>query len=116
VVNGRQTLSKDLRNHTRPVDPQDRPSAYSSKFHGGRAPTILHMLELKLLIFLALRMEVNATDTAGTLVEANVVESFETGSSDRLNAVIRHQEVFFPAHEKMFSLEVIFERKVWRLS
>lgn len=65
-------------------------------------------------ILFAARMEVNSRHSAGTLVEANVVEAFETGSSNGLDFVVRYQKVFFPPHKEMLALSIILACKVWR--
>lgn len=48
------------------------------------------MFKLELLIFLALRMEINPRDRPHHLVEADVVEALKAGSRDTLDAVVRH--------------------------
>lgn len=70
------------------------------------------MLQLQLLILFALGVEVDPAHTAGALVETDVVEPFKTRTRDGLDPVVRDQEVFFPAHEQMFPLLVVFEREV----
>jgi hypothetical protein len=67
------------------------------------------MLQIQLLILLTLRMEINPTDAPIALVEANVIKSLETGARDRLDAVVRHEEVFFPSHKDVLALLVVFE-------
>lgn len=67
------------------------------------------MLQIQLLILLALGMEVNAAHTAVTLIKTNIVKPFEARARDRFHAVIRDQEVFFPAHEEMVACEMVFE-------
>lgn len=62
------------------------------------------MGEYSLVIPFALRMEVDTTDASLNLIEANIVEPFETGTGDRSNPVIRHKEILFPPHKNMFAL------------
>ena len=52
-------------------------------------------------------MEVDSFDAAGNLVEADVIESLKTRAVYGFDAVVRHQEVFLPAHEKMFLLHPV---------
>ena len=59
------------------------------------------------VILLALGMKIDAADSTRALVEADIVESFKTGTSDGLDLVIRYQEVFLPTHEDVFPLGVI---------
>lgn len=56
-------------------------------------------------------MEINPTDTPINLIKTNIVEAFETRARDRLDAVIRHEEIFFPAHEDVLALLIVFERE-----
>ena len=69
------------------------------------------MLQIQLLILLALRVEINPTDTPVNLIKTDVIEPFEAGARDRLDAVVWHEEVFFPAHEDVLALLVVLERK-----
>ena len=69
------------------------------------------MLQIQLLILLTLRVEIDPTNTAVALIEADVVEPLEAGSRDGFHTVVRHEEVFFPAHEDVFALLVVFQRK-----
>ena len=69
------------------------------------------MLQIQLLILLALGMEVNPTNTPITLIKTNIIKPFETGARDRLDAVVRHKEVLFPAHEDVLALLVVLERE-----
>lgn len=69
------------------------------------------MLQIQLLILLTLRVEVNPTDTPVNLIKTDVVEPLEAGACDRLDAVIWHEEVFFPAHEDVLALLVVLERE-----
>lgn len=67
------------------------------------------MFQIQLLILLALGVEVNPTDTPVALVEADVVEALETRARDRLDPVVGHEKVLFPAHENVLALLVVFE-------
>ena len=49
-------------------------------------------------------MEIDSIDSARHLIEANVVESFETRTTDLAHAVIGHQKFLFPAHEHVFAI------------
>jgi hypothetical protein len=53
-------------------------------------------------------MEVYATDFSLHLVEADIVEAFETSTSDCSDTVIWDQEVFLPSHKDILSLS-----KLW---
>ena len=57
-------------------------------------------------------MKVDAFDATRDLVERNVVEAFETSSTDSLDSMIWNQEVFFPPHEQMLFLHPIFVRDI----
>ena len=83
----------------------------STELHGTHATTIGHMLQVQLLVLLTFGVEIDATDTAVALVEANVVETLEARTRNRLNAMVGHQEVFFPAHENMLALLIILQRE-----
>lgn len=69
------------------------------------------MLQIQLLILLTLRMEINPTNTPINLIKTNVIKPLETGARDRLDAVVRHEEVLFPAHEDVLALLVVFQRE-----
>jgi hypothetical protein len=69
------------------------------------------MLQIQLLILFTLGMEVDPTDAAVALVEANVIEPFEACTIDCLDAVVGNQEVLFPAHENVFALLVVLQCK-----
>lgn len=58
-------------------------------------------------------MEIDALDSAGNLVEADIVKAFETSAIDRLYAMVRNKKVFFPAHEEMFFLHPILLHHFW---
>lgn len=92
------------------IDPPN-PNTASPKLHSTNTPSILHMLQIQLLILLTLRMEINPTNTPINLIKTNVVKTLETRTRDRLHAVVRHKEVLFPAHEDMLALLVIFQRE-----
>jgi hypothetical protein len=49
-------------------------------------------------------MEIDSTDGTLTLVEANIVEAFETGTSYRPYTMVWHQKVLLPSHENILSL------------
>jgi hypothetical protein len=83
----------------------------SPKLHSTNTTTILHMLQIQLLILLTLRMEVNPTNTPINLIETDVIKPLETRARNSLHAMIRHEEVFFPAHEDVFALLVILQRE-----
>ena len=52
-------------------------------------------------------MKVNATDSAGDLVEADVVEALEAGAGNGPDAVVRHEEILLPAHEDVLALRKV---------
>jgi hypothetical protein len=101
-----------------------------SEFDSTNTATIFYVHQLKLLvstskvsavifesaidILFAARVEVDSRDRAIALVEANIVEAFKTCSSNRLNLVIRNQEVFFPSHKQMLALSVIMACEIGR--
>lgn len=58
-------------------------------------------------ILLALRVEVDPAHGSFTLVEADVVEALKTRAADGAHAVVRHQEVFFPAHKDVLTLRQV---------
>lgn len=58
-------------------------------------------------LLLALSVKINAFDAAGHLIEADVIESLETRAAYRAHPMIRHQEVFFPAHKQMLLLHPV---------
>jgi hypothetical protein len=91
---------------------QDDPhNTASPKLHSTNTPCILHMLQIQLLILLTLRMEINPTNTPIDLIKANIIKPFKTSARDGLDAVVRHEEVFFPAHENVLALLVVFQRE-----
>lgn len=65
------------------------------------------MLQLQLLKLLTLGMEINPTDIAADLIEADIIKAFETRAVDLAHAVVGDQEGFFPAHEDVFALRKI---------
>lgn len=67
------------------------------------------MSQLQLLILLALRMEIYPANTTLSLVEADIVEALKARAGYTFDAMIRDQEVFFPAHEEMVACEMVFE-------
>ena len=69
------------------------------------------MLQVQLLVLLTFGVEVDPTDTAIALVEANVIEALEARTRNRLHAVVGHKEVLFPAHKDMFALLVVLQRE-----
>lgn len=62
------------------------------------------MSQFQLLKLLTFGMEINAADRATALVEADVVETFETRSCDSFDAMVGDEKVFFPPHEEMLAL------------
>lgn len=56
---------------------------------------------------LALRMEIYPADGPFDLIEANVIEPFETRSGDGPHSVIGNEEVFFPPHEHVLALRKV---------
>merc|ERR1712093_266417 len=78
-----------------------------SEFDGADTATICYMHQLELLVLFTSGMEINARHRAIALVKADVIETFKARSSNRLDLVIRHQEIFFPSHEEMFALGII---------
>lgn len=69
------------------------------------------MPQLQHLILLTLGMEIDPTDPPIPLIETNIIKTLETRPRDRLHAVIRDQEVLFPAHEDVLTLLVVFQRE-----
>lgn len=69
------------------------------------------MLQIQLLVLLTLCVEIYPTDTTVALVETYVVESLEAGAGDRFHAVVRHEEIFLPAHEDVLTLLIVLERE-----
>lgn len=57
-------------------------------------------------------MEVDATDGTLNLVEADVVEPFEAGAGNGLDAVVGHKEGFLPPHEDVLPLGIVLEGEV----
>lgn len=53
-------------------------------------------------LLLALGMEINPTDLGLNLVQAYVIETLETRSSNASGFVIRYKKMFLPSHEYMF--------------
>lgn len=49
-------------------------------------------------------MKINPTNLPFELVETNVVKAFKASSGDSSDSVIRHKEMFLPAHEDVFFL------------
>jgi hypothetical protein len=94
-----------------PPAPHARMQRASPKLHRPNTPPILHMLQIQLLILFTLGMEINPTNTAIPLTKTNVIKPLETRARDRFHAVVRHEEVFFPAHENMLPLLVVLQRE-----
>ena len=69
------------------------------------------MLQIQLLILLALRMEINPTDTPIPLIKTNIIKPFKTRARNGFHAMVGDEEVFFPAHEDVLALLVVFERE-----
>jgi iron-sulfur cluster repair protein YtfE (RIC family) len=67
---------------------------------------ILHLL-------LTFSMKVDALDAARDLVETDVVETLKRCATDGSHAMIRHEEVLFPAHEQMLFLLPVLCDQVW---
>jgi hypothetical protein len=76
----------------------------SSELHSRFASTIVDMLEAQCLVFFALVVVVNAVDSARMLVEADVVEAFETCTRNRFDPMIRNQKVLLPSHPQLLAL------------
>lgn len=68
------------------------------------------MLQLQLLKPFALRVEIYPTNFPLDLVETDVIETLKACTRYSANAVIRHEEMFLPAHEYMFSLRSITDQ------
>ena len=83
--------------------------APSTELNSPNTASIVHVLQIQLLILLALRVEVYPTDTPITLIEADIIKALKTGTCDRFHAMVRHEEVFFPTHEDMFPLLVVLQ-------
>lgn len=64
---------------------------------------------LEVYSLLAFSMKVDPTNASRTLIETDVVEAFKARARDRLDFVIRDEEVLFPAHEDMFALHVVLQ-------
>jgi hypothetical protein len=63
-------------------------------------------------LLLALGMEVDAADGSFYLIEANVIEPFETGARNSSHAMIRDQKTLLPPHEDVLSLREIPVREI----
>lgn len=57
-------------------------------------------------------MEVDAADIPRHLVEADIIETLETGTRDLTYAMVGNQEGFLPTHEDVFSLGTVLVVKV----
>ena len=57
---------------------------------------------------LALSMEVDALDATRELVEADVIEAFETRTIYGPHSVIWHEKVLLPSHEQVLLLVQVF--------
>lgn len=57
-------------------------------------------------------MVVDPADSAVELIEADVIEPFETGPRDTFNTVVGHQEVLLPSHKQMLVLGKVFVGEV----
>jgi hypothetical protein len=57
-------------------------------------------------------MKIYAADFPGDLTKADVIKTFEAGSRDCPNPVIRHKKVFLPSHEDVFPLGEILAAEV----
>lgn len=55
-------------------------------------------------VLLALCMEIDPVNCSMFLVEADVIEAFKTGTTERAYTVIWNQEFFFPSHEYVVPL------------
>lgn len=55
-------------------------------------------------ILLALCVEIDAGNGPLNLVEADIVESFETGTAKRAYTVVRDKELLLPPHEDILTL------------
>ena len=60
-------------------------------------------------------MKIDPANFALELIETDVVESFETCTSDGADSMIGHKEVFFPAHKDALLLRSIGDQH-WALS
>lgn len=55
-------------------------------------------------ILLALRVKIDTIHLALFLIKANIIKALEARTVDGAHPVVRHQEVFFPAHEDVLAL------------
>lgn len=60
-------------------------------------------------------MEVNSIDRAMHLIEANIIESFETGTVNFSHTVVRDKELLLPSHEHVFSISTVLVVEIWLL-
>jgi len=67
---------------------------------------------MEIFLLLTLRMEIDTADIARDLIEANVVEAFETGSGNSPHTMIRNEEVFLPPHKDILSLSIVLVAEV----
>lgn len=77
----------------------------ASRFRRLKAKLVGHVL-------LAVRMEIDPSDGACDLVEAYVVESLETCTTDLSYSVIGNQELLLPSHEHVLAAGTVLVLKV----
>jgi hypothetical protein len=101
-------------------------SSTLSEFNCALASKVLDVFQLELLepsdgvsaflyrgrdggwdLLLALSVEVDALDATRDLVEADVVEALKARSAYCPDAVVWHEEVFFPSHEQVLLLHPV---------
>lgn len=63
-------------------------------------------------LLFAFGMKIDTLNATSHLVETDVIEPLKASPVDRFYAMIRDQEVFFPAHEKVFLLHPIFSHQL----
>jgi len=84
----------------------------SFEFEGWHAAMIFDVRQFQLLVFFALRVEIDTTDCTSDLVEAYVIETLKARARDGAHAMIRHEKVLLPAHEDVLALREILDAKV----
>ena len=61
---------------------------------------------------LALRVEIDPTDSPLQLIEADVVKPLKARSGNRADPVVGDKEILLPAHEYVFAVGEVFVREV----
>jgi len=70
--------------------PSPRSPERLSELESGKSAHVINVLQLQLLEFLALGMEIDSANRSLDLVEADIIEAFEARALDLANVVIGH--------------------------